>query len=183
MVRQLQERTLVQPARVLAQLQEGRRGLGTHQQEAWLSNGLSAGRWLRSIPCLRPTGLILISRMTLLRRPFYRSVRVSKTPRARHLRTARVVLRCLPLFARLFDAVLRVATTGMVARYYGPNEDLGLAHFLGDFEGDTLGLARTALTDTPPSDGAVFRLHGALLSLLRAYLQRRAAKLWREACD
>jgi hypothetical protein len=71
----------------------------------------------------------------------------------------------------------------MVARYYGPNEDLGLAHFLGDFEGDTLGLARTALTDTPPSDGAVFRLHGALLSLLRAYLPPRAAKLWREACD
>jgi hypothetical protein len=42
-VRQLQERTLVQPARVLAQLQEGLRGLGTPQQEAWLSEGLSEG--------------------------------------------------------------------------------------------------------------------------------------------
>jgi len=89
----------------------------------------------------------------------------------------------LTVFARLFDAVLRIATTGMVGRYYGPNEDLGLANFLGAFEGDALGLARTALTDTPPSDVAGFRLHGALLSLLRAYLAPRAAKLWREACD
>jgi hypothetical protein len=71
----------------------------------------------------------------------------------------------------------------MVARYYGPNEDLGLANFLGVFEGDALGLARTTLTDTPPSDGDAFRLHGALLSLLRAYLPPRASKLWREACD
>ena len=89
----------------------------------------------------------------------------------------------LTVFARLFDTVLRIATTGMVGRYYGPNEDLGLANFLGAFEGDALGLARTALTDTPPSDVAGFRLHGALLSLLRAYLPPRASKLWREACD
>jgi hypothetical protein len=71
----------------------------------------------------------------------------------------------------------------MVGRYYGANEDLGLANFLGAFEDDTLGLARTALADTPASDGAVLRLHGALLSLLRAYLPPMAAKLWREACD
>jgi hypothetical protein len=50
-------------------------------------------------------------------------------------------------FTCLFDAVLQIATTGMVSRYYGPNEDLGLANFLGAFEGDALGLARTALTD------------------------------------
>jgi hypothetical protein len=31
-------------ARVLAQRQEGLRGLGTQQQEAWLSEGLSEGR-------------------------------------------------------------------------------------------------------------------------------------------
>jgi len=37
----------------------------------------------------------------------------------------------LAVFARLFDAVLRVATTGMVGRYYGLSEDLGLANFLG----------------------------------------------------
>ena len=58
----------------------------------------------------------------------------------------------LGVFARLFDAVLRIATTGMVGRYYGANEDLGLANFLGAFEGDALGLARTALADTPASE-------------------------------
>jgi len=89
----------------------------------------------------------------------------------------------LGVFARLFDAVLRIATTGMVGRYYGANEDLGLANVLGAFEGDALGLAHTALADTPASDNAVLRLHGALLSLLRAYLPPRSAKLWREACD
>ena len=89
----------------------------------------------------------------------------------------------LGVFARLFDAVLRIATTGMAGRYYGANEDLGLANFLGAFEGNTLSLARTALTDTPASDNAALRLHGVLLSLLRAYLPPRAAKLWREACD
>jgi hypothetical protein len=58
----------------------------------------------------------------------------------------------LGVFACLFDAVLRIATTGMVGRYYGANEDLGLANFLGAFEGDALGLARTALADTPASE-------------------------------
>jgi hypothetical protein len=58
----------------------------------------------------------------------------------------------LGVFARLFDSVLRIATTGMVGRYYGANEDLGLANFLGAFEGDALGLARTALADTPASE-------------------------------
>ena len=67
-MRQLQERALVQPA--LAQLQEGWRGLGTQQQEAWLIEGLITVRWLRLIPCLRPTWFILLSRMTLLGRPF-----------------------------------------------------------------------------------------------------------------
>jgi hypothetical protein len=89
----------------------------------------------------------------------------------------------LAVFARLFDAVLRVATTGMVGRYYGLSEDLGLPNFLGAFEGDALALARTALADTPASDQAAFRLYGSLLSLLRAYLPPRAVKLWREACD
>jgi len=74
----------------------------------------------------------------------------------------------LGVFARLFDAVLRVATTCMVGRLYGLSEDLGLANFLGAFEGHELALARTALADTPASDQAAFRLHGALLSLLHA---------------
>jgi hypothetical protein len=81
----------------------------------------------------------------------------------------------LAVFARLFDAVLRVATTCMVGRYYGLSEDLGLANFLGAFEGDALALARTALADTTASDQVAFRLHGALVSLLRAYLPPRAA--------
>ena len=44
-------------------------------------------------------------------------------------------------------------------------------------------LARTALADTQASDHLALRLHGSLLSLLRAYLPPRAAKLWRELCD
>ena len=51
------------------------------------------------------------------------------------------------------------------------------------FDGDALNLVRTALSDTPPSDGATFRLHGALMALLRAYLPPRAAQLWRDECD
>ena len=88
----------------------------------------------------------------------------------------------LGVFARMFDAVLRIATTGMVGRLYGANEDLGFANFLSAFEGDALGLARTALADTPASDHATLRLHGALMSLLRVYLPPRAAQQWREAC-
>ncbi len=89
----------------------------------------------------------------------------------------------LGVFARLFDAALRVATTCMVGRLYGPSEDLGLANFLGAFEGDALALDRTALADTAASDQLALRLHGSLLSLLRAYLPPRAAKLWRELCN
>ena len=86
------------------------------------------------------------------------------------------------MFARLVRRNSPDSHTGMVARYYGPNEDLGLANFLGVIF-SALVLARTTLTDTPPSDGDAFRLHGALLSLLRAYLPPRASKLCREACD
>ncbi len=66
---------------------------------------------------------------------------------------------------RLFDAILWVATTGTATRYYGTNEELGLKLFLGAFDGDAVGLARTALADTPPSNGTTFHLHGALLAL------------------
>jgi hypothetical protein len=45
----------------------------------------------------------------------------------------------LGVFARMFDAVLRIATTTMVGRLYGVNEDLGFANFLSAFEGDALG--------------------------------------------
>jgi len=86
------------------------------------------------------------------------------------------------VFARMFDAVLRIATTAMAGRLYGANDDLGFAIFLGAFEGDALGLARTALGDTPASDNDNLRLHGALMSLLRAYLPPRAAQEWRETC-
>ena len=88
----------------------------------------------------------------------------------------------LGVFARMFDAVLRIATTTMVGRLYGVNEDLGFANFLSAFEGDALGLARTTLADTPASDNAALRLHSALMSLLRAYLPPRAAQQWRETC-
>ena len=89
----------------------------------------------------------------------------------------------LTVLGRALQAVLRVATAITVARYFGPNEELGNALLLSAFDGDALSLARTALADTPPSDAAAFRLHGALLAVLRAYLPPRAAKLWRDACN
>ena len=36
--------------------------------------------------------------------------------------------------ARALETILRVATTVTVARYYGPNEELGLALLLGAFD-------------------------------------------------
>ena len=70
----------------------------------------------------------------------------------------------LTVLGRELQAVLRVATVITVARYFGPNEELGIALLLSAFDGDALSLARTALADTSPSDGAMFRLHGALLA-------------------
>jgi hypothetical protein len=89
----------------------------------------------------------------------------------------------LTVLGRALQAVLKVATAITVERYFGPNEELGIALLLSAFDGDALSLARTTLADTPPSDGATFRLHGALLAVLRAYLPPRAAKLWRDACN
>jgi hypothetical protein len=74
------------------------------------------------------------------------------------------------VFADMLERCLKLATTITVARYYGDNEELGMAYFLSVFTGDAASLGRTALADTPLSDHANFRLHGALLALLRAYL-------------
>jgi hypothetical protein len=63
-----------------------------------------------------------------------------------------------------------------------PKRTLALRFFYAAFDGDALNMARTALSDTPQSDGDTFRLHGALIALLRAYLPPRAAKEWRDAC-
>ena len=70
----------------------------------------------------------------------------------------------LTVLGRAIQAVLRVATAITVARYFGPNEELGIALLLSAFDGDALSLARTALADTSPSDSAMFRLHDTLLS-------------------
>ena len=78
--------------------------------------------------------------------------------------------------AQMLDKCIKLATTITVARYYGPGEDLGTESYLAAFAGDVVGLARTALGDTPPSNHATC-LHGALLALLRTYLQTRAAKV------
>ena len=76
----------------------------------------------------------------------------------------------------MLEKCIKLATTITVARYYGPNEDLCVDCYLAAFPGDVVGLARTALGDTPPSNHATC-LHGALLALLRTYLQTRAAKV------
>jgi len=89
----------------------------------------------------------------------------------------------LTVMAKAMQAALKVATAITTSRAYGPNEDIGESLLCSAFDGDALALARTALSDTPPSDGATFRLHGALIALLRAYLPPRAAKLWRDAGD
>ena len=89
----------------------------------------------------------------------------------------------LTVLGRALETILKVATTVTVTRYYGPNEELGIALLLPVFDGDAVSLARTTLADTPPSDGATFRLHGSLMALLRAYLPPSASKIWRDACD
>ncbi len=88
----------------------------------------------------------------------------------------------ITVMAKALQAVLKVATAVTTSRVYGNNEDIGEALLCSAFADDALGLARTALSDTPPSDNVTFRLHGALIALLRAYLPPRAAKLWRDAC-
>ena len=57
-----------------------------------------------------------------------------------------------------------------------------MTYFLSVFTGDAASLARTALADTPLSDHANFRLHGALLTLLRANLPTSDGKELRLAC-
>jgi hypothetical protein len=87
------------------------------------------------------------------------------------------------VFADMLErSSLNLATTITVARYYSDNEELGMAYFLSVFTGDAASLARTSLADTPLSDHANFRLHGALLALLSAYLPPRAGKELRLAC-
>jgi hypothetical protein len=89
----------------------------------------------------------------------------------------------ITVLAKVLQAALKVATAITVSRTYGTNEDIGLALLCSAFDGYTLNLARTSISDTTPSDGATFRLHGALLALLRTYLPPRGAKMWRDACD
>ena len=86
------------------------------------------------------------------------------------------------VFADMLERCLKLETTITVARYYGNNEELGMAYFLSVFTGDAASLARTALADTPLSDDMNFRLHGAVLALLRAYLPPIAGKELRLAC-
>ncbi len=57
----------------------------------------------------------------------------------------------LTVLGQALQAVLRVATAITVTRYFGPNEELGIALLLSVFDGDALSLARTSLADTPPS--------------------------------
>ena len=135
-------------ARAPAQLQGESQGLGTHRQEAWQ---LCEDRWLRLIPCSLPMWLMSTLRTTMLERPFYGSEWGSNSPLARRL---------LP--ALMLETLIKLATTITVARYYGSKEELGAAHFLAAFAGDSVGLARTAHADTPPSNGVAFLLHGTI---------------------
>ena len=74
----------------------------------------------------------------------------------------------ITVMAKAIQAALKVATAITTSRTYGTNEDIGVALLCSAFDGDALNLVRTALSDTPPSDGTTFRLHGALIALLRA---------------
>ena len=88
----------------------------------------------------------------------------------------------ITVLAKVLQAALKVANAITTSRTYGTQEDIGTAFFYAAFDGDALNMARTALSDTPQSDGDTFRLHGAFIALLRAYLPPRAAKEWRDAC-
>jgi hypothetical protein len=89
----------------------------------------------------------------------------------------------ITVLAKALQAALKVATAITTSRTYGTNEDICVALLCSVFDGVALNLACTALSDTPPSDGVTFRLHGVLIALLRAYLPTRVAKIWRDACD
>ncbi len=86
------------------------------------------------------------------------------------------------MFTDVLERCLKLVTTITVVMYYCDNEELSMAYFLSVFTGDAASLAHTALADTPLSDHANFRLHGASLTLLRAYLPTSDGKELRLAC-
>jgi hypothetical protein len=117
--------------------------------------------------CYSKHGVVLVGKLSEPGRYFraFHCARASRCCKCRTLTTFKDGPGGLAVMDRLFDAILWVATTGTATRYYGTNEELGLKLFLGAFDGDAVGLARTALADTPPSNGTTFHLHGALLAL------------------
>ena len=61
----------------------------------------------------------------------------------------------ITVLAQVLQAVLKVATAVTTSRTFGTNEDIGEALLCSAFADDALNLARTALSDTPPSNNVV----------------------------
>ena len=88
----------------------------------------------------------------------------------------------IDVLAKVYEIVRKLADLLSSGRFFGAQEDLGVACILSAFDGDAVAVARTAIDDAPPSDQATYRLHAALRALLMAYLPPRAAADWRRLC-
>jgi len=86
----------------------------------------------------------------------------------------------IDVFAMVYAIVRKLADLLSSGRFFGAQEDLGVACILSDFDEDAVAVARTAIDDAPPSTQAAYRLHAALCAFLMAYLPPRAAADWRE---
>ena len=82
-------------------------------------------------------------------------------------------------FAAVYEVVLKLADILSAGRFFGTQEDLGVACILSAFAGDAVAIARTAIADAQPSGQDTYRLHAALCALLLAYLPPRSAAEWR----
>ena len=102
----------------MGQLQAESRGLGTQQLQAWRSGA----PWPRLMPVLQAYLDYVALANDAARAAFLRERVGFKPTLAETFKEGPGGLR---VFARLFDAVLRVATTCMVGRLYGLSEDLG----------------------------------------------------------
>ena len=82
----------------------------------------------------------------------------------------------LVIFAVVYEIVRKLVDIIKVGRYYGFQEDISMTHVICAFSGESFKFMRGALDDAPPSTETTFRLHDALLALLLAYLQPKAAE-------
>jgi len=88
----------------------------------------------------------------------------------------------IAVFALVYEIIRKLAHTLIIGRFFGTQEELGIACISNAFTGDAEAIAQTAINDAPPSNDRVYRLSSVLRAILRAYLPPRAAQEWRSKC-